>query len=93
MAADGGDPAHGRILVDAGPRVDSFGRMQVTRALPTALARDAQGRLFIGGNFTTIAGATLNRLVRLTAGQRDDLVDIGSGFDQFFDDIIVHPDG
>lgn len=63
-------------------------------ALPSALARDSQGRFFVGGNFTTIAGAARNRLVRLTAdGQRDDLFDIGSGFDQIVDDVLAHPDG
>jgi len=63
-------------------------------AIPSALARDAQGRFLVGGNFTTIAGASRNRIVRLTAaGQRDDSFDIGTGFGALVDEILVHPDG
>jgi uncharacterized delta-60 repeat protein len=80
-------------LYQANGAIDS-GFLSQGDAIPNALARDAQGRFLIGGNFTTIAGASRNRIVRLTsAGQRDDSFDIGSGFSALVDEILVHPDG
>ncbi len=60
----------------------------------TAFARDAEGRILLGGNFVTIAGASRNRLVRLNAdGTRDDGFHIGSGFDGALEDLAITADG
>ncbi len=63
-------------------------------AITTAHAKDAAGRLLLGGNFTSIAGAALNRLARLNAnGSRDDFFVIGTGFNAQVEDINVAGDG
>jgi uncharacterized delta-60 repeat protein len=60
----------------------------------SAFAVDASGRILVGGNFTTIAGASHNRIVRITPeGLRDDTFAIGTGLDGIVEDILVAPDG
>ena len=50
------------------------GTVRITPQLP-------DGKVLVGGNFTTYNGATQNRLVRLNAdGSKDNSFDIGSGF-------------
>jgi uncharacterized delta-60 repeat protein len=47
----------------------------------TALAIDSNGKILVGGNFTTFTGVSQNRLVRLnTDGSKDTSFDIGTGF-------------
>jgi hypothetical protein len=60
----------------------------------TAHAKDSVGRILLGGNFTSIAGASRNRIVRLNAdGSRDDNFAIGTGFNAAVDDIRIAADG
>jgi uncharacterized delta-60 repeat protein len=80
-------------LYQANGAIDS-GFLSQGDAIPNALARDAHGRFFVGGDFINIAGAARNRIVRLTPdGQRDDSFAIGTGFSAYVDEILVHPDG
>jgi len=52
------------------------------------------GKILVGGVFTSYNGVTQNRITRLNPdGSRDTSFNIGSGFGSFVRDIILQPDG
>ena len=56
----------------------------------TALAIDSNGKILVGGNFTTFTGVSQNRLVRLnTDGSKDTSFDIGTGFNNLVNSIAI----
>ena len=59
-----------------------------------ALNLQPDGKILVGGQFTTFNGETNNRLIRLNAdGSKDTTFDIGTGFNSFVFDIKLQPDG
>ena len=63
---------------------------------PTSIAIQSDGKILIGGSFTTFNGATVNRIVRLnTDGTRDTTftTNTGTAFDSFVLSIAVQSDG
>lgn len=60
----------------------------------SAMDRLPDGRIWVGGSFTSFQGTTANRLVRLLPnGQRDTALNMGSGADARINVIRVLPDG
>ena len=59
-----------------------------------AIALQPDGKILIGGGFTTVNGLTRNRIARLnTDGSLDPTFNIGTGFDNNVDEITLQPDG
>ncbi len=59
-----------------------------------ALARQADGRFLVGGEFTSFAGATTGRIVRLNSdGSLDSSFRVGTGADNAVQSIVALPDG
>lgn len=59
-----------------------------------AIAYQPNGKIFVGGEFTSYNGQTRNRIVRLnTNGSLDTTFDIGTGFSGGVETIVVQPDG
>ncbi|MCW5907544.1 MAG: T9SS type A sorting domain-containing protein [Chitinophagales bacterium] len=59
-----------------------------------AFAVDAQGKIYVGGNFATFNGTTVNRIVRLNSnGSIDNTFDMGTGFNNYVYEIVLQPDG
>jgi len=60
----------------------------------SAIAIQNDGKIIIGGNFTTYNGTNINRLARLnTDGTLDGTFNVGNGADAFISDIRIQPDG
>jgi uncharacterized delta-60 repeat protein len=58
------------------------------------IAIQSDGKILVGGNFTTFSGSSQNRLIRLNSnGSKDTTFDIGSGFDSFIYNIQIQSDG
>ena len=56
--------------------------------------QDANGKIIIGGQFTSYAGNTCNRIARLnTDGSFDSSFNIGTGFDNYVSSITIQDDG
>jgi len=54
----------------------------------------SDGKILVGGNFTTFTGLTQNRLIRLNSnGSKDTSFDIGSGFNNLIDSVTIQSDG
>lgn len=52
------------------------------------------GKILVGGGFTTFQGVTQNYIIRLnTDGSKDDSFNIGTGFDNIVQTIQLQPDG
>lgn len=61
---------------------------------PGIISLGSEGKIILGGSFTTFNGNTQNGLVRLNAdGTRDALLDIGSGFDKSVSGEVILPSG
>lgn len=59
-----------------------------------ALAIDSDGKILVGGSFTTYQGITYNRIIRLNSdGNIDNTFVIGSGFNSSVSDIKIQSDG
>jgi uncharacterized delta-60 repeat protein len=59
-----------------------------------AIALQADGKVIIGGQFTTYNGTTRNRIARLNSnGSLDTSFDPGTGANEFVQTIVVQPDG
>ncbi|MDH5178963.1 MAG: hypothetical protein OEZ39_02640 [Gammaproteobacteria bacterium] len=62
--------------------------------LSVAIAEGGSGDIYVGGNFTSYNGTTVNRLVRLNSdGSIDTTFDVGSGFDLTVNSIAIANDG
>ncbi len=54
----------------------------------------SDGKVIVGGNFSTYQGLSANRIIRLNSdGSRDNSFDIGTGFDNRIDRIVLQSDG
>ncbi len=54
----------------------------------------SDGKIFVGGDFTTFNSVSQKKLVRLNAdGSKDNSLDIGSGFNNVVSSITLQPDG
>ena len=52
------------------------------------------GKVYVGGNFTTFTGTSINRFLRLNSdGSRDTTFNVGTGFDGTIYDSVVQSDG
>lgn len=59
----------------------------------TSIVQQTDGKILVGGNFTTYNGVSSNRIIRLnTNGSIDNSFQIGSGFDNIIYDIAVQSD-
>jgi uncharacterized delta-60 repeat protein len=59
-----------------------------------AIAVQGDGKILVGGAFTTYNGSTRNRIIRLnTDGSLDSTFDIGTGFNQSVRRIVIQSDG
>lgn len=59
----------------------------------TTIVLQTDGKILVGGNFTTYNGVSSNRIIRLNAnGSIDNSFQIGSGFDNIIYDITVQSD-
>ena len=59
-----------------------------------SIAVQSDGKILVGGNFSTFSGSTQNRLIRLnTDGSKDTTFDIGIGFNSFIFSIVIRTDG
>jgi uncharacterized delta-60 repeat protein len=60
----------------------------------STIAIQSDGKILVGGQFTTFTGATQNRLIRLNSdGSKDTSFDIGSGFDSTVWSVVTQSDG
>jgi uncharacterized delta-60 repeat protein len=58
------------------------------------IAIQSDGKILVGGGFTTFSGSSQNRLIRLNSnGSKDTTFNIGSGFDSDIEDIQIQSDG
>jgi uncharacterized delta-60 repeat protein len=61
---------------------------------PTSIIQQSDGKLVVGGTFTTYNGISANRIIRLnTNGTRDSSFNTGTGFNNRVDTILQQPDG
>jgi uncharacterized delta-60 repeat protein len=59
-----------------------------------SIAIQSDGKILVGGNFTTYSGSTQNSLIRLNSdGSKDTSFDIGSGFNSQVISISIQSDG
>ena len=59
-----------------------------------AIALQSDGKILIGGSFTSYNGVNANRIIRLNAnGTLDNTFNFGTGFNSSVSDILVLPDG
>jgi uncharacterized delta-60 repeat protein len=59
-----------------------------------SIAIQSDGKILVGGTFTTFTGTTQNRLLRLNSdGTKDTSFNIGSGFDDVVQSIKIQSDG
>lgn len=61
--------------------------------LVTTIALQTDGKILVGGAFTTYQGISANRIIRLNSnGSIDATFNYSTGFDSYVSDIIVQPD-
>jgi len=59
-----------------------------------AIAIQSDGKILVGGQFTTFSGSSQNRLIRLNSdGSKDSTFNIGSGFNNPVNSIAIQSDG
>jgi len=59
-----------------------------------ALALQSDGKILVGGNFTTYKGVSANRIIRLNSdGTKDTSFDNSIGYDNLVNEIVVQSDG
>jgi len=59
-----------------------------------SVATQKDGKIIVGGNFTTYLGQEANRIIRLnTDGSVDTSFDIGTGFDNAVQTVVIQDDG
>jgi uncharacterized delta-60 repeat protein len=59
-----------------------------------AIAVQSDGKIVVGGTFTTFTGTSQNNIIRLNSnGSKDSSFNVGTGFSGSVSDIIIQPDG
>ncbi len=77
-----------------GSRDGSFSAPPTFNRSVVVMAVLADGKIMVGGFFTTVNGTPHNRLVRLNAdGSVDGTFNTGTGFDEITESILPQPDG
>ena len=72
----------------------SFNPATGANGVVTAIARQANGQVLVGGTFTTMGTNVANRIARLNAnGSFDPAFSVGSGANGTVQSIVVQPDG
>ena len=60
----------------------------------TSIVKQPDGKILVGGNFTTYNGITQNRIIRLNSdGSIDASFNVGTGFNNYVSSIVIQPDG
>ena len=84
------------VRVDVNGQIDSSFLTNIGTAANgavLAIALQIDGKIVLGGDFTSFNGITRNRLTRLNAdGSVDPTINFGSGADNFIDAIVIQPD-
>jgi uncharacterized delta-60 repeat protein len=81
-------------LNDDGSLDSSFNPGTGTSSWVDAVALQSDGKVIIGGDFTTVDGEACNRIARLNAnGTVDTTFDTGTGVDSYVYDVAIQPDG
>ena len=107
IQSDGKILAGGAFTSYRGPTQNRFVRLDATGAKDftfdigmgfggtvDTIAIQADGKIIVGGSFTTFNGMTQNRLTRLNAtGSRDFTFNIGTGFDSIVNSVAIQSDG
>ncbi len=90
-----GTSTNGVIRLNSDGTIDSgFNYGTGFNNIPFAIAIQGDGKIIIGGQFTTYKGVTSNRLIRLnTDGSIDATFSIGTGFNNIVYAIEIQPDG
>ncbi len=71
-----------------------FGNGEGIRGPVYALAQQPDGRIIVGGGFTSINGVECGQIARLnTDGSVDPSFDTGTGFDEYVTSVALQPDG
>jgi len=89
-------PSSNRII-----RLNTDGSRDDTFSIGTGFSSDVEtiqiqldGKILVGGNFTSYNGTTNNRIIRLNSdGSIDALFNIGTGFDSIVYSIVIQSDG
>jgi uncharacterized delta-60 repeat protein len=70
------------------------GFLSTTTIQISAIEIQSDGKILVGGNFTSYSGSTQNRLIRLNSdGTKDTSFDIGTGFNSSVASIAIQSDG
>jgi uncharacterized delta-60 repeat protein len=65
-----------------------------TNPIISTIVLQPDGKILVGGGFTTYSGTTRNRIIRLnTGGTIDNTFNIGTGFTNNVQSIVLQPDG
>lgn len=65
-----------------------------TDAIPNVIRIQSDGKIIAGGLFTQYNGISYNRIVRINPnGSQDTSFNVGTGFDEAVDDIVIGSDG
>jgi uncharacterized delta-60 repeat protein len=91
---NGGNPIDLQTLAGAGSIDDSFNIGTGFSNYITSMEIQQDGKIVIGGDFTSYSGTSRNRIIRLNSdGSIDNSFNIGTGFNAYVDDIKIQPDG
>ena len=107
LQSDGKMVAGGAFTTYSGSTSNRIMRLNISGTLDTtfnvgnglnstanALAIQSDGKVIVGGSFTTYSGSNINRIVRInTDGKLDTTFNVGTGFDSIVNSITVLPDG
>jgi uncharacterized delta-60 repeat protein len=75
--------------------INGFNQGTISSAVQvSAIAVQTDGKILVGGNFTTFNNLTENRIIRLNSnGTKDNTFNVGTGFDNTVYQILIQPDG
>lgn len=90
-----GQVCMGMALFNPDGSIDnSFTTASGFNAWPLIIEEQTDGKILVGGNFTTYRGLTANRLIRLLPdGTKDNSFNIGSGMDGNVTELAIQSDG
>lgn len=81
-------------LLPTGVIENSFCSISALNNTTKTIVTDSDGKIFLGGNFTSYNGLTTNRIAKLlNNGAIDNSFNIGSGFDGTVNSITIQSDG
>jgi uncharacterized delta-60 repeat protein len=81
-------------LINANTTQNNFDNSIGFNQIVVSIAIQPDGKILIGGGFTTYKGVTANRIIRLNSdGTKDLTFDNSIGFDAIVNSIVIQPDG